>query len=81
MQEESIQFKKMSYIVVTGGTSKIGEEIIYKLSRNSDIIFTYNKSKSKADEIKKNLKFQQIKFFHLSSILKIRTKFKSFINF
>ena len=37
----------MSYIVVTGGTSKIGEEIIYKLSRNSDIIFTYNKSKSK----------------------------------
>ena len=46
----------MSYIVVTGGTSKIGEEIIYKLSRNSDIIFTYNKSKSKADEIKKKFK-------------------------
>ena len=72
----------MSYIVVTGGTSKIGEEIIYKLSRNSDIIFTYNKSKSKADEIKK--KFKKIstnKIFHLSSILKIRTKFQSFINF
>ena len=49
----------MSYIVVTGGTSKIGEEIIYKLSRNSDIIFTYHKSKSKADKQKKFKNFNK----------------------
>ena len=42
----------MSYIVVTGGTSKIGEEIIYKLSRNSDILLITNLNQ-KADEIKK----------------------------
>ena len=46
----------MSYIVVTGGTSKIGEELIYKLSKNSNVIFTYNKSKLKAEQIKKKFK-------------------------
>ena len=57
----------MNYIVVTGGTSKIGEELIYKLSKSSNVIFTYNKSKKKLSKLRKNLKkFQQIKFFHLS---------------
>ena len=31
----------MKYIIVTGGTSLIGEEIIYKLGAKTNIIFTY----------------------------------------
>ena len=72
----------MSYIVVTGGTSKIGEEIIYKLSRNSDIIFTYNKSKSKIDEIKK--KFKKIstnKIFSFKLNLENQNEIQKFYKF
>ena len=46
----------MNYIIVTGGTSLIGEEIIYKLGAKTNIIFTYNKSLNKSKNIEKNFK-------------------------
>jgi 3-oxoacyl-[acyl-carrier protein] reductase len=44
------------YIIVSGGTSEIGKEIIYKLIKKSNVIFTYNKSFHVANNIIKNIK-------------------------
>ena len=43
-------------IIITGGTKRIGAAIAEKLSgRNKDIVIHYNKSKSKAESLKKKL--------------------------
>ena len=46
----------MNYVIITGGTSLIGEQIIYNLGAKANIIFTYNKSLNKSKSIKKNFK-------------------------
>jgi len=46
----------MNYVIITGGTSLIGEQIIYDLGAKANIIFTYNKSLNKSKSIKKNFK-------------------------
>ncbi len=47
--------KKNEFIVVSGGTSNIGKEIIYKLVKRNNIIFTYNKSLAEAKKIIKKV--------------------------
>ena len=44
-------------IIITGGATRIGAAIAKKLSgQNKEIIIHYNKSKSKAESLKKKLK-------------------------
>ena len=44
-------------IIITGGATRIGAAIAKKLSgKNKEIIIHYNKSKSKAESLKKKLK-------------------------
>ena len=50
-----IYMKKNEFIVVSGGTSNIGKEIIYKLVKRNNIIFTYNKSLAEAKKIIKKV--------------------------
>jgi len=43
-------------IIITGGATRIGAAIAKKLSgRNKEILIHYNKSKSKAEKLKKEL--------------------------
>lgn len=72
----------MNYIVVTGGTSKIGKELIYKLSKNSNVIFTYNKSKLKAEQIKKKFKkISKNKIFSFKLNLESQNEIQKFYEF
>ena len=43
--------KKKEFIIISGGTSEIGESIIDELIPHFNIIFTYTKSKTKAERI------------------------------
>ena len=43
--------EKKEFIIISGGTSEIGESIIRELIPHFNIIFTYAKSKIKADRI------------------------------
>ena len=43
--------EKKEFIIISGGTSEIGESIIQELIPHFNIIFTYAKSKIKADRI------------------------------
>ena len=50
-------------IIITGGATRIGAAIAEKLSGpNKEIVIHYNKSKSKAENLKKNFKIMEQKF-------------------
>ena len=50
-------------IIITGGATRIGAAIAEKLSGpNKQIVIQYRKSKSKAENLKKNLKIMEQKF-------------------
>ena len=50
-------------IIITGGATRIGAAIAKKLSGpKKEIIIHYNKSKSKAESLKKELKKKVLKF-------------------
>ena len=50
-------------IIVTGGATRIGAAIAKKLSGpNKQIVIQYNKSKSKAENLKKKFKIMEQKF-------------------
>ena len=50
-------------IIITGGATRIGAAIAKKLSgTNKEIIIHYNKSKSKAESLKKSWKKKELKF-------------------
>ena len=51
-------------IIITGGATRIGAAIAKKLSgKEIEILIHYNKSKSKAENLKKNYKKRVQKFF------------------
>ena len=50
-------------IIITGGATRIGAAIAEKLSNEkSEIVIHYNKSKSKAEKLKKELKKKVLLF-------------------
>ena len=50
-------------IIITGGATRIGAAIANKLSGpNKEILIHYNKSKSKAESLKKNWKKMVLRF-------------------
>ena len=51
-------------IIITGGATRIGAAIAEKLSGpNKQIVIQYNKSKSKAENLKKNFKIRNKNLF------------------
>jgi NAD(P)-dependent dehydrogenase (short-subunit alcohol dehydrogenase family) len=68
------------YIIISGGTSEIGKEIIYKLIKKTNIIFTYNKSFHVANNIIKNIK-KDLKCYKIIPIKLDLFNFKDINNF
>ena len=55
--------------IITGGATRIGAAIAKKLSgKEIEILIHYNKSKSKAENLKKELQKKVLKFFWSEAI-------------
>ena len=69
-------------IIITGGATRIGAAIARKLSGpNKEIIIHYNKSKSKAEILKKELETKGTKVFLIKGNLSKETDINKIINF
>ena len=69
-------------IIITGGATRIGAAIAKKLSgQNNEILIHYNRSKSKAEKLKKDLSKNGTKIYLVKGDLKKETDIKKIIKF
>ena len=69
-------------IIITGGATRIGAAIAEKLSgQNKEIVIHYNKSKSQAENLKKNLIKKNAKVFLVQGNLTKVKDIDKIINF
>ena len=69
-------------IIITGGATRIGAAIARKLSgQNKEILIHYNKSKSKAEVLKKELQKKGSKIYLLKGDLSKETDVNKIIKF
>ncbi len=69
-------------IIITGGATRIGAAISKKLSgQNNEILIHYNRSKSKAEKLKKDLSKNGTKIYLVKGDLKKETDIKKIIKF
>ena len=69
-------------IIITGGATRIGAAIAKKLSgQNNEILIHYNRSKSKAEKLKKDLSKNGTKIYLVKGDLKKDTDIKKIIKF
>ena len=69
-------------IIITGGATRIGAAIAKKLSgQNNEILIHYNRSKSKAEKLKKDLSKNGTKIYLVKGDLRKETDIKKIIKF
>ena len=69
-------------IIITGGATRIGAAIAKKLSgQNNEILIHYNRSKSKAEKLKKDLSINGTKIYLVKGDLRKETDIKKIIKF
>ena len=69
-------------IIITGGATRIGAAIAKQLSgQNKEILIHYNRSKSKAEKLKKDLSKNGTKIYLVKGDLKKETDIKKIIKF
>ncbi len=69
-------------IIITGGATRIGAAIAKQLSgQNKEILIHYNKSKSKAEKLKKDLSKNGTKIYLVKGDLRKETDIKKIIRF
>ena len=69
-------------IIITGGATRIGAAVAKKLSgQNNEILIHYNRSKSKAEKLKKDLSKNGTKIYLVKGDLRKETDIKKIIKF
>lgn len=70
-------------VLITGGSSGIGKETVYKFAKNGyDVIFTYNKSKEMSKTIEKDIKSSyNVNIYSIKCDISLENDVKSLTNF
>ncbi len=70
-------------VLITGGSSGIGKETVYKFAKNGyDVIFTYNKSKETSKTIEKDIKSSyNVNIYSIKCDISMENDVKSLANF
>ena len=70
-------------VLITGGSSGIGKETVYKFAKNGyDVIFTYNKSKEMSKTIEKDIKSSyNVNIYSIKCDISLENDVKSLSNF
>lgn len=70
-------------VLITGGSSGIGKETVYKFAKNGyDVIFTYNKSKETSKTIEKDIKSSyNVNVYSIKCDISMENDVKSLANF
>lgn len=70
-------------VLITGGSSGIGKETVYKFAKNGyDVIFTYNKSKETSKTIEKDIKSSyNVNIYSIKCDISLENDVKSLTNF
>lgn len=70
-------------VLITGGSSGIGKETVYKFAKNGyDVIFTYNKSKETSKTIEKDIKSSyNVNIYSIKCDISLENDVKSLANF
>lgn len=70
-------------VLITGGSSGIGKETVYKFAKNGyDVIFTYNKSKEMSKTIEKDIKSSyNVNIYSIKCDISLENDVKSLANF
>lgn len=70
-------------VLITGGSSGIGKETVYKFAKNGyDVIFTYNKSKEMSKTIEKDIKSSyNVNIYFIKCDISLENDVKSLTNF
>lgn len=70
-------------VLITGGSSGIGKETVYKFAKNGyDVIFTYNKSKETSKTIEKDIKSSyNVNIYSIKCDISLENDVKSLSNF
>lgn len=69
----------MSVVLITGGTGAIGSALIEEFSRTDDVVFTYNRSKKRAEELEKQFRCTAVRM-DISDYESVRTGVRSVLD-
>lgn len=69
----------MSVVLITGGTGAIGAALIEEFSRTDDVVFTYNRSQKRAEELEKQFRCTAVRM-DISDYESVRTGVRSVLD-